>query len=269
MNIKNDLVVLNYLKQNNFVENLKNDLINYYVEHSCATREDVEAYLSANFTVGAMLEMLSKIDNIAPKSTVIPKQSSKTSGNWNGFHPVPSFEEKVKGETPSVLNAEVVNTDQNRLVDCKYEATHLYGKTVSYKSFKETDKFKYGGFEFTKECPDLSGNDVVAFYLIGKNRNEVIDLMFVTLGGKLSSLKEGNTDKYLRHAYMQNTSLAGGFRVSFCKVNNHNKGKIAIRDKRTGKIYPSIVEAAKSFGISSNQMSARLKKNDIEAEYVK
>ena len=47
------------------------------------------------------------------------------------------------------------------------------------------------------------------------------------------------------------------------------KGKIAIRDKRTGKIYPSIVEAAKSFGISSNQMSARLKKNDIEAEYVK
>jgi hypothetical protein len=180
-----------------------------------------------------------------------------------------SLERKASVNVPSFVPAETVETAETVLTGRIYESTRLYGKTVSYKNLKDVNGFEYGGFKFTKECPDLGGDDVVAVYLIGKNRNEVIDLMYVNLGTKLKCLSNGKTDKYMRYAYMQNISLGGGYQVSFCRMNNFTKGNVAIRDKRTGEIYPSIAQAAKAFGLSKFQMSSRLKKNDIEAERLK
>lgn len=244
--IKKDLVVLNYLKRNNLVENIKEDLVNYYTSHSCAEREDVEKYLEKNFTVSALLEMLSEIGGSCVAEHCKCKRVSASAKN-------------AEENTAPVERAEVGEQD--------FEGTNLYGKQRVYRDFKEAEQFKYDGLVFTKECPDLGGNDVVACYLIGKNRNQVVDPMFVTLDGKYGNLLTTGVGEKLRHAYSQNIN-ARGLRPSYCKLNNHNKGRIYVRDKRNGHIYKSIKDAAKAFDVSYGKMQKMLKNKEVEAEYV-
>lgn len=234
-NIKNDLVVINYIKENNPVQSIKDDLMRYYEEHSCAKKEDIKAYLEENFTIGALLEMIGKTPAPVVVETAKEKCTTEQRDGRGG--------KGLKRITKTTLN----------------------DKTIVYDQLKDVDTFKSQDFVLTKSKPNLNGNDVLAIYTLGRKKDELIDLMYVMLDGKYLDLK--NQKSRIVKNYLQCLDKTPHSAVSYCKLNNIKRGRsIPVYNKKTDEVYESVKECAiaNNIPLKTLQNHLKLKKGDFE-----
>lgn len=238
-NIKNDLVVVNYLKENNPVQSIKNNLLRYYEEHSCAKHQDIQAYLEENFTIGALLEMVEDLN-------------------------LEKSEQKDSNAMPS--NA-VKNEQKSKRSINRTFAKSIGEKNVVYDQLKGVDQLRTSDYVFTKNAPsDLNGDDVLAVYTIGAKKDELVDLMYTKIEGKFNNLQK--LKNRIVKNYLQCLDTTPSSSISFCKLNNFKKkGRSKpVYNKVTEEVYESVTECAKANNIPVKTLFNQLnsKKGDFE-----
>lgn len=239
-NIKNDLVVVNYLKENNPVQSIKNDLLHYYEEHSCAKRQDIQTYLEENFTIGALLEMVEDLNL-----------------------------EKIEQKDNNTMSSSAVKNEQrNKRGVNRTFAKSIGEKNVVYDQLKGVDQLRTSDYVFTKNAPsDLNGDDVLAVYTIGAKKDELVDLMYTKIEGKYNNLQKMK-GKIVKN-YLQCLDTMPSSSISFCKLNNFKKKRRTkpVYNKVTEEIYESVAECAKVNNIPIKTLYKQLSTKKGNFEY--
>ncbi|MBR4625761.1 MAG: hypothetical protein IKO56_09535, partial [Alphaproteobacteria bacterium] len=254
-NIKNDLVVVNYLKENNPVQSIKNDLLRYYEEHSCAKHQDTQTYLEENFTIGALLEMVEDLN--------LEKTEQKD------YEELMNMKVKLYDKDNNTMSCNAAKNEQKskRGINRTF-AKSIGEKNIVYDQLKGVDQLRTSDYVFTKNAPsDLNGDDVLAVYTIGAKKDELIDLMYTKIEGKYNNLQKMK-GKIVKN-YLQCLDTTPSSSISFCKLNNFKKKSHAkpVYNKVTEEIYESVAECAKANNIPIQTLYKQLSTKKGNFEY--
>lgn len=229
--IREDFVIREYIKGNDVIGGAER-MAEYYAAHSPLTREEALAYISEKLTVGAVVDMMAAAGagvlaagHAEPVATGVPPETADSPAQCV---PAPSG----------------VDLSGTRLCDF----------SVSYLNFADTDRFKAGGYVFTKKCPDLGGDDVFACYLIGKGKKEIVDLMFVNVGLRLKRYDDGDTYSKIISAYRGFISKHKGMGISVSRMNNAARKRTFVTDPFTGNTWRGVSEAAAALGLEKRDV---------------